>query len=326
MNPHLHTPYTYQYNLSIQQEVARNLVFELNYVGSSSKGLTSITDANPFDLSTVTGPNPARILNEQQTNPNIIGYCANQGGPSDCPFANAYQFGNVSFANFSSMEASLTKQNGNNRIIGNTYFTLAYTWGHSIDNASGFRNRDSQVPTYDPGLFRASSDFDVNQRFTLSGGWDLPFDQAWAQGPKRLVKGWSLYPIFSWRTGFPLSINSQLLDSFGPSDPGPSGAGDSYLANVDYAPGFNQHYDHESRKTNGNYYFNPGSVDIGNLYFDCSASRRSPTFTIQAIPTAQLTRDFFRGPGRINLDIALAKTTALTERTNSSSASRLSTP
>src|SRR5271163_317591 len=117
VNPHLHTPYTYQYNLSIQQEVARNLVFELNYVGSSSKGLTSITDANPFDLSTVTGPNPARILNEQQTNPNIIGYCANQGGPSDCPFANAYQFGNVSFANFSSMEASLTKQNGNNRII-----------------------------------------------------------------------------------------------------------------------------------------------------------------------------------------------------------------
>jgi len=303
VNPHLHTPYTYQYNLSIQQEVARNLVFELNYVGSSSKGLTSITDANPFDLSTVTGPNPARILNEQQTNPNIIGYCANQGGPSDCPFANAYQFGNVSFANFSSMEASLTKQNGNNRIIGNTYFTLAYTWGHSIDNASGFRNRDSQVPTYDPGLFRASSDFDVNQRFTLSGGWDLPFDQAWAQGPKRLVKGWSLYPIFSWRTGFPLSINSQLLDSFGPSDPGPSGAGDSYLANVDYAPGFN-HITITNPKTNGNYYFNPAA-------FQAVADVYNPSD-----PYGTTTRDFFRGPGRINLDIALAKTTALTERTN----------
>ena len=58
VNPHLHTPYTYQYNLSFQTQVARDTVFELNYVGSSSKGLTSLVDVNPFDLSTVFGPNP----------------------------------------------------------------------------------------------------------------------------------------------------------------------------------------------------------------------------------------------------------------------------
>jgi len=239
VNPHLHTPYTYQYNLSIQQELARNVIFELNHVGSSSKGLTSLQDVNPFDLGTINGPTPARILNEVQS-VNMTKYCASQGGPSDCPFQNVSEFNNISFASFNSLEASLTKQNGDNRIIGNTYFTLAYTWGHSIDNSSGFRNRDSQVPYYQPGLFRASSNFDITQRFTFSGGWDLPFDRAWASGPKRLVKGWSLYPIFSWRTGFPLSINSQLLDSFGPSDPGPSGAGDGYLANVNFAPGFNK--------------------------------------------------------------------------------------
>jgi hypothetical protein len=201
VKPHLHTPYVYQYNLSVQREVTSNMIAELNYVGSSSKGLTSIEDANPFDLSTINGPNPARILNENQ-NANITAYCAGQGGPSDCPFENVSQFGNVSFANFNSLEASLTKQNGENRFIGNTYFTLAYTYGHSIDNASGFRNRDSQVPYYEPGIFRGTSNFDVTNRITFSGGWDLPFDRAWASGPKRLVKGWSLYPIFSWRTGF----------------------------------------------------------------------------------------------------------------------------
>jgi hypothetical protein len=301
VNPHLRTPYTYQYNLSVQQEVANNLIFELNYVGSSSKGLTSLVDANPFDLNTISGSNPARILNEQQTNADLVGFCATQGGPSDCPFENASEFGNVSFASFNSMETSLTKQNGNNRIIGNTYFTLAYTYGHSIDNASGFRNRDSQVPYYNLGIFRASSDFDITNRITFSGGWDLPLDRALASAPKRLVKGWSLYPIFSWRNGFPLSINSGLLASFSPSDPGPSGAGDGYLANANFAPGFN-HITILNPKKNGGDYFNPAAFVPNPDVYNPSA------------PYGTTTRDFFRGPGRTNLDMALAKTTAISER------------
>jgi hypothetical protein len=314
VNPHLHTPYDYQYNLSIQQEVARNTVFELNYVGSSSKGLTSLEDVNPFDLSTVNGSNPARILNENQ-NAALTAYCLNQGGPSDCPFENVSEFGNVSFASFNSMEASLTKQNGENRILGNTYFTLAYTYGHSIDNASGFRNRDSQVPYYEPGIFRASSNFDVTNRITFSGGWDLPFDRAWGAGPKRLVKGWSLYPIFSWRTGFPLSISSGLLSSFGPSDPGPSGAGDGYLANANFAPGFNRITILNPRQqTSSCTNPNTGQTETGNLYFNCSAFVPVPDVPGSGYGTTP--RDFFRGPGRTNLDLALAKTTAITEAVN----------
>jgi len=308
VNPHLHTPYSYQYNLSIQHEFTRNLVAEVNYVGSSSKGLTSLLDINPFDLSTLS-TNPARILNEAVANStssnsvNLTNYCVNQGGAADCPYQNVSEFDNISFASFNSLEASLTKQNGENRYFGNTYFTLGYTWGHSLDNASGFRNRDSQVPYYNHGLFHASSDFDITNRITFSGGWDLPFDKMWGSGPKRLVKGWSLYPIFSWRNGFPLSINDQLLNSFGPSDPGPSGAGDGYLANVDFAPGYNR-ITILNPKKNGNYYFNPDAfAPVADVY--------NPSD-----PYGTTGRDFFRGPGRTNLDLALAKTTAISERAN----------
>ncbi len=311
VNPHLHTPYVYQYNLSVQREVATNLIAELNYVGSSSKGLTSLVDVNPFDLSTISGPNPARILNENQ-NANITAYCADEGGPSECPFENADEFGNVSFANFNSLEASLTKQNGTNRIFGNTYFTLAYTYGHSIDNASGFRNRDSQVPYYEQSIFRASSDFDVTNRITFSGGWDLPFERL--GGPKRLVKGWSLYPILSWRTGFPLSINSGLLSSFSPSDPGPSGAGDGYLANANYAPGFSKITILNPKTVGSCSNANTGLTDTGNLYFNCAAFLSVPD--VPGSGYGNTGRDFFRGPGRTNLDLALAKTTAFTERVN----------
>ncbi len=310
VNPHLHTPYTYQYNLSLQNEIAKGLTAEINYVGSSSKGLTALEDINPFILSTINGSNPTRLLNVNQ-NAALTAYCAGQGGASDCPFANASEFTNASFANYSSLEASLTKQLSDTKYLGTTYFTFAYTYGHSIDNSSGFRNRDSQVPFYNINEFRGSSNFDVTHRLTLSGGWDLPFDRAWATAPKRLTKGWSLYPIFSVRTGFPLSINSGLISSFSPSDPGPSGAGDGYLANAVFAPGVSRVSVLNSKRTSSCNNPNTGESQTGNLYFDCGAFE-----SIADVPGAGygLPRDFFRGPGRVNLDLALAKTTAITER------------
>ena len=307
VDPHLHTPYTYQYNLSVQREVAKNLTTELNYVGSSSKGLTSLEDVNPFILSTVTGPTPTRLLNQNQ-NASFAAYCATfANGPADCPISSALEFANVSFANFNSLEASLTKQLGDSHFFGTTYFTLAYTYGHSIDNSSGFRNRTSQVPYYDPSQFRGSSDFDLTSRITFSGGWDLPFDKAWSSGPKRLTKTWSLYPIFTWRTGFPLSINGE--ESSNPVDPGSSGAGDGYIANAVFAPGFNSISILNPKTVTSCTNPNTAAVETGNLYFNCAAF-------VPPTTGYGLRRNFFRGPGRTNLDLALAKTTAITERLN----------
>ena len=65
-------------------------------MGSSSKGLTSLVDANPFDLTTVTGTNPTRILNET-LNAAFTAFClANDGGSAICPLSSAPEFANVS--------------------------------------------------------------------------------------------------------------------------------------------------------------------------------------------------------------------------------------
>src|SRR5439155_5465211 len=44
VDPHLRTPYIYQYNLSVQRELHRNLIAEVSYVGSSSRKLTDLAD------------------------------------------------------------------------------------------------------------------------------------------------------------------------------------------------------------------------------------------------------------------------------------------
>src|SRR5262249_45006233 len=174
VDPHLRTPYTYQYNLSVQREITRNLMAEAAYVGSSSHKLTSLIDANPFVLGT-----GSRILNATP-------------GNSSSSFSYLEEFANVGNASYNSLELSLNKRLSDTRLFGTTYFTLAYTLSHNIDTVSGFRNRGSVVPSYNSKLFRADSNLDLRQRVVFSGGWDLPFDRAWSSGPKRLVQGWSL--------------------------------------------------------------------------------------------------------------------------------------
>jgi hypothetical protein len=229
--------------------------------------------------------------------------------------------------------------------LGALYFTAAYTWGHNIDNASGFRQRSDQVPSYDPELLRASGDTDVRNRVTLSGGWDIPFDRAWASGPKRLTQGWTLFPIFTWRSGFPLNVFADLAGDLGSSfAEGPSGAGDAIVVNANVVGPLNTGNPGQQRTVNGtslvpcqltpgnpfscgNYWFNPTSFNVGqssDTVGDCSelATEAPGTFPsdAQAVDCPSLRtygtfrRNSLRGPDLVNLDMSLSKTTAITER------------
>jgi hypothetical protein len=284
VDPHLRTPYTYQFNFSIERDLTRGVVLETSYVGSVTHKQTALVDQNPFILGTDT-----RVLNTQ---PGLSPDGSNG-------FSYLDTFGNLVNANYNSLEASLTKRITGNRWLGNSYFTLAYTWGKSIDDASGFRNVNSVVPYYNHGLFRSVSDYDIGQRIAFSGGWDLPFDQLWASGPRRLTKGWSLYPILTWRTGFPMDIPSQLYTTR--TDPGPSGAGDAGIVranlNTPNVPIFDPHQTKTFNGATGSFWFDPTVFN---------ANYNPAVFTYGTYP-----RNYLRGPHRGNLDFAVAKKTAI---------------
>ncbi|HWW17146.1 MAG TPA: TonB-dependent receptor [Candidatus Saccharimonadales bacterium] len=328
VDPRLKTPYTYQYNLSVQRELLPNTVFELSYVGSSSHGLTSLQDINPFQLGTTD-----RILNLGAGDSSCVDSSGNStsgvSANATCSFSGLPEFKNVSKANYNALQASLTKQISAARFIGRTYFTLAYTFSHSIDNSSGFRQRNSNVPTYNPNLFYASSDQDVRNRLTFSGGWDLPVDRAWSSGPKRLTQGWSLFPIVTWHTGFPFDVFARLGDRFNPGAEGPSGAGDPTNVHANVVGSLNTFDPRTSQTFNGNtgnYFFNPNSLssaqcgDANNPIATCTPGPGILPANSQVVANPSLAtygtlpRNFFRGPGYINFDLEFSKTTAITER------------
>lgn len=334
VDPHLRTPYTYQFNLSLQRELLHNLVMELSYVGSSSHGLTSLQDINPFILGTtdqilnLTPGNSSCVDDSNYSTNPTVNAAVNAGLSPVCSYATLPEFRNVGFANYNSLQASLTRQIADSRYIGRTYFTLGYTWAHSIDNASGFRQRNSSVPTLDPGLFRASSDQDVRHRITFSGGWDLPFDKAWESGPKRLTQGWSLFPIVTWHTGFPFDVFARLPDRFTPGAEGPSGAGDPYNVHANVVGPTNTQNPRKLQDLGASQGDSPGYFWINPTSFSnaqCSDPSCVPGPTMlpsndqvvanPALATyGTLPRNSLRGPGYINFDLAFSKTTAVTER------------
>lgn len=290
-DPNLKTPYVFQYNLSIQQQLPASTMLEVGYTGYSAHGLTSLVDINPYPIGSA-----GRLFGSD--------------------FSLLSEFQNIARASYNNLQVSLTRRFASSN-LGSSFFTLAYTYGHEIDNVSGFRNRNSVVPAYAHQLFRASGDSDVRHTVALSGGWDLPLDKLWRGGPKLLTRGWSLYPILTVRSGFPLDIFSGLVTSNG--DPGPSGAGDAGLVHADLTtntlPLLNPRQaqtlsnpNNSNSSSYGNYWLNPASltnVRLTNLDNLTSAGDLSGITSFY--PYGTFPRNGLRGPGQTNLDLSISK-------------------
>jgi outer membrane receptor protein involved in Fe transport len=292
VNVHLKTPYIYQYNLSIERQLANGLMAEIGYAGSSSHKLVTWIDANPVILGTNN-----RILNE------------GQGLPHDT-YGYATTFDGLNNANYNGLLASLTKRETNVRYLGQVFFTLGYTWSHNLDNGSGFNSRNAQIPSYNHHQLYGNSDFDVRQRLTFSGGWELPFARMWSSGPKRLTTGWSLYPIAFAQSGIPLDVTAGLPHRS--SNPGPSGAGDQEVVRADQVTSSIHTFDPRQSQT----FTDPstGQQSTGNFWFNPNDFQLDPCIGAGTCPLGfygTFRRNSFRGPRRVNFDLALEKTTNL---------------
>jgi len=292
VDPHLRTPYIFQYNLSIQRELARNLTAEVSYIGSNSHKLTGLRDANPYVLGTTT-----RLFNSQP-------------GVSQGTFSYLDEFANVANAHYNSLAAGLSKRMSDVKYLGVVGFQLSYTYGKSMDNASGFRSRDSRVPTYKYGQFPGPSDFDLTHFVSFSGTWEMPFAKAWSNGPRRLTRGWNLSPIITYRSGQTLDVTAGLTRTA--TKPGPSGAGDPQLVRANLVSQI-QFQDPEAYKAiggkSGNFMFDPSAFERVSLL---ALYNNNAAVTNPALRTyGSLGRNAFRGPDRLNTNLSIGKVTDL---------------
>jgi hypothetical protein len=200
----LRTSYTQHWNLSVQRQLGRNLVAELAYVGSKGAKLLA-----------------ARDINQPQASPQMPNL------PPNPLFGEITQQEGSAASNYHSLQARLQQ-----RLAFGLALLGAYTYGKSIDNASGIFSSagDPNYPqnSFDLSAERGRSGFDVRHRFSLSYSYDLPFGKGKSllgnSGlATSLLSGWQTYGVITLQTGRPFTV--ALLPEFDNSNTGISSLG-----------------------------------------------------------------------------------------------------
>lgn len=173
----------------------------------------------------------------------------------------------------------------------------SYTWSKSIDNASSFFSSagDPNFPqdSLNTKAERGRSNFDVRHRFSLSYGYDLPFGKGrrFLAGDgflPAILTGWQTFGIVAVQTGRPFTAALQM-------DIDQSNTGRSTL-------GF-------------------GANDRPNVVGNPDVSHRTPdqwfntaAFAFPAFGSfGDAGRNILEGPGYVNFNTSVMKTTKLTE-------------
>jgi hypothetical protein len=289
-------PYSEHYEFSLQRQIGSNTVVTASYVGNQGHRLVTSIEANPS--------NPALCLFVRNSTPSGAPTCGpfSETPPFDAstgistpwvttsgqtitavrplgPLFDTNPFvSTVANSRYNSLQLSASHNTGS------LSFLAGYTYSKCIDNASGLQ--DSTYP-FDPRRSIALCNFDVTQNFVFSYNWLLPFDKLVMSGwARKLVGGWSLSGITNFATGLPITLTEN-------DDNALIGAGAVPVDVPNFAGG---HVLGDTNPRHGNPYFNTTLFTNEQLGQFGNSRRR-----------------FFHGPGLNNFDMALAKTTRITE-------------
>jgi hypothetical protein len=178
----IRTPFSQNFNLTVQQKLWRNGAVEVAYVGSRGSRLYSLADINQItDVETGARPLDARFVN----------------AAGDPTFQYVNFLSSSGNANYNSLQVTFTQRQmrGFSALIG-------YTYGKSLDTASSNRPVNPQNSQNVRAEY-ARSDFNVAHRFTGSLSYDVPTISVL---PKALGEGWTVNTILTFQTGRPVDV------------------------------------------------------------------------------------------------------------------------
>ncbi|MCC7235396.1 MAG: TonB-dependent receptor [Bryobacterales bacterium] len=197
VTPNFRSGYTPQYNFQIQQQLPKDLVAKIGFVGNVGRRLDTTYEYNQ-PVPGPGAPDPRRPLYTLAPNVPSVTYMVSDG-----------------LSNYTSLQASLER-----RFANGLGLMSAYTWSHSIDTvANAFGGADNGPLPQDircrHNCERSASGFDIRHRFTESVNYALPFGKGrtFAFGGSRvadfIIGGWDTNAILTLQTGLPFTPTLQ---------------------------------------------------------------------------------------------------------------------
>lgn len=195
----LPSPYTQQYNLNVQIELARDFLWEVGYVGSKTTHLTGCVEFNQALIATPQNPVNGQTTTTNENISQRVPYQGVAGGSYICE---------TTFnANYNALQTSLTK-----RLSHGVDFLASYTFSKALDYTSGtgglssldldFLGNDQTNPrsSYGP------SDFDRKHRFVASFVYQPPDFKAAPEFLHPVLSHWQFSGVAVLQSGLPITV------------------------------------------------------------------------------------------------------------------------
>jgi hypothetical protein len=229
-------PYVQQFNFAVQGELPSHTVLQVAYVGSLGRHLPVRTEynqlqplspgLNPYaagqaisgdDCASVSGTAASGYTGTVNGSPvagSVATHLAIACGISADPSRPYYGISGITH-NWNIGQSSYDAlQVGVSRYFGHLNGSLAYTYGHSIDDGSDGSFTEI-INAYNPQGSTASSNFDERHVLELSLVYDLPFFTK-PGVLHTILGGWQISDLTSFQSGTPFSIvNTQNADNAG---------------------------------------------------------------------------------------------------------------
>jgi hypothetical protein len=306
--PDAYTPYTQQFNLTVQRELWNGWAAEAGYVGTRYIGGLGISDpyiallASPSSPITVRDSNgvsytiTANTVNNEELRHQIIGLSRKRGS--------RYTL-NTAMGTYHSGQFTLSR-----RLQRGLFFQAAYTFSKNIDNVSGSQSTDelnatragqggANILNNNPSSNRALSDFDRPHRFVVSYSYDIPMPEN-SFFDNQFFKGWSVSGIITYQNGLPFSVT----DSTSGGAFGNLGGGTATFSGA--CTSRDQFYTSGTTQARLNNYLNPACFRTA---FDVPNAAGAGATAYGNVP-----RNAFRAPFQQNWDFSVSKRFTLRER------------
>ena len=292
VDKHMRTPYVYNYNLNIQQEVSKNTVLQVGYVGSAGRKLLRFRDINQPTHAQITAFDTTCDCTLSGGVPRPLTAPLSAVDPQ-APFV-VNQLEASATSNYNSLQVSLNQRNWHG-----FSHEVAYTWSHSIDTASDSQdyvpNASQPQDSTNPAADKAPSNFDVRQRFVWSSTYAFP---KWSR-LGRMGEGWSADGVLTLMSGHPFSLNYNFIDDY-------SGSGEFFDRPDVLGPIVYNHTDPTR------------FLDLSSFAVPCTFQAPNDGFADSCTPGTRhfgtLGRNALLGPDYRNFDLAISKMTDLSEK------------
>ena len=291
---HERTSYSLQWSMTVQRELARDLILEAGYV--ATLGLKLEQNVQPNNAQPAAGavdPRRPYIALQYASGTVFPPYLTVVGNSVPVGFINYLPHSAQS--NYESGFLRLEK-----RFAHGLSWLTSYTYSKAISNAPQFRNAggvngsENSPPqnSFNLAAERGLASFDMRQRMASTFVYDLPFGHGQrfvTSGlASKILGGWQTAGILSMQTGFPFTLNLKG-DTAGVG----AGTGGIYVRPI-LLPGVNPVLS--------------GSAQTTAEFFNRAAFVAPPAYSF-----GNLGRNTIIGPGLVNLDFTLGKSIKITE-------------